>query len=110
MFDAGAQIIKAEGVKSLFKGAGANILRKFYPCAPGLWLTLRKVVSLVPVSFRELQCRSPDVFCVFSTCRCNHNAVEKMSTGEDDVDDDRRSRICFRRNYFRVCHTATFGW
>ncbi|WOO82366.1 ADP,ATP carrier protein [Vanrija pseudolonga] len=27
MFDAGAQIIKAEGVKSLFKGAGANILR-----------------------------------------------------------------------------------
>jgi solute carrier family 25 (adenine nucleotide translocator) protein 4/5/6/31 len=27
MFDAGSQIIAAEGVKSLFKGAGANILR-----------------------------------------------------------------------------------
>jgi solute carrier family 25 (adenine nucleotide translocator) protein 4/5/6/31 len=27
MMDAGSQIIKAEGVKSLFKGAGANILR-----------------------------------------------------------------------------------
>jgi solute carrier family 25 (adenine nucleotide translocator) protein 4/5/6/31 len=27
MFDAGRQIIAAEGVKSLFKGAGANILR-----------------------------------------------------------------------------------
>jgi len=27
MVDAGAQIVKAEGVKSLFKGAGANILR-----------------------------------------------------------------------------------
>jgi len=27
MFDAGSQIIAKEGVKSLFKGAGANILR-----------------------------------------------------------------------------------
>ncbi|KAJ7596982.1 mitochondrial carrier [Mycena floridula] len=27
MFDAGSQIVKKEGVKSLFKGAGANILR-----------------------------------------------------------------------------------
>jgi hypothetical protein len=27
MFDAGAQIIKAEGMTSLFKGAGANVLR-----------------------------------------------------------------------------------
>lgn len=27
MFDAGAQIIQKEGTKSLFKGAGANILR-----------------------------------------------------------------------------------
>lgn len=27
MFDAGRQIVAAEGVKSLFKGAGANILR-----------------------------------------------------------------------------------
>ena len=27
MFDAGSQIIKTEGAKSLFKGAGANILR-----------------------------------------------------------------------------------
>jgi solute carrier family 25 (adenine nucleotide translocator) protein 4/5/6/31 len=27
MFDAGSQIVAAEGVKSLFKGAGANILR-----------------------------------------------------------------------------------
>lgn len=27
MFDAASQIIAAEGVKSLFKGAGANILR-----------------------------------------------------------------------------------
>ena len=27
MFDAGSQIVAKEGVKSLFKGAGANILR-----------------------------------------------------------------------------------
>ena len=27
MFDAGSQIISKEGTKSLFKGAGANILR-----------------------------------------------------------------------------------
>ena len=27
MFDAGSQIIRKEGTKSLFKGAGANILR-----------------------------------------------------------------------------------
>lgn len=27
MLDCGAQIVKAEGVSSLFKGAGANILR-----------------------------------------------------------------------------------
>ena len=27
MFDAGSQIIQKEGTKSLFKGAGANILR-----------------------------------------------------------------------------------
>lgn len=27
MFDAGSQIVQKEGMKSLFKGAGANILR-----------------------------------------------------------------------------------
>lgn len=27
MFDAGSQIVAKEGIKSLFKGAGANILR-----------------------------------------------------------------------------------
>lgn len=53
MFDAASQIIAAEGVKSLFKGAGANILRGYVACGSFSTLFIADfAVSPVPVSSR----------------------------------------------------------
>ena len=92
MMDAGRQIVKAEGVASLFKGAGANILRGVAGAGgeysrPPLHLAQSLMLTLL-------------LCCVKKSCRCttsSRSSSSERSTREDPVNQlqSPSSRCCF---------------